>query len=468
MDENNSNVMPATDRGWSDRTHAAIGWSLLAAAALLVFYGTVLSRWLPLPRSVGFRLFILTFLIMSGLWWNTAHRRLARHVADARWSRGLRLAVGVITLALNVPMVVMLMSGRMPAFLATFPTWYAAAFAIWHMGLLVLMPIAAGLRLAVLGLAALARRLAAARNGERPVEQGALDGGGAASVDAGRRAFLRTAVVTVPLAGLGAATLASGAQERRLAVRRHLLRAPWLPDRLRGLTLTHVSDLHVGRHYRPDMLGRLVDEVNRLKSDIVVVTGDVVDVSNDMLPPAIAALRQFEHRHGLFNCIGNHDEIDDRAAFIREMRRYFPLLINQRETVVIGGERLCMAGLDFSRGEEAQGRRRGHAGDAHVTLSGYDAAREGPVIALAHHPHAFDALAARGVPLTLSGHTHGGQIMFTSPGSGNDLGAGRLLFRYVRGWYASGGSKLFVNSGVGNWFPLRVFAPAEVVQIQIV
>lgn len=283
-----------------------------------------------------------------------------------------------------------------------------------------------------------------------------------------RRAFVKTAVVTGPMLGLGGATVTARVQEGRLAVHRHAIAAPWLPARLRGLTITHVSDLHVGRHYRPHMLGRLVEAVNGLKSDMVVVTGDVVDVSNDMLPPAMEAIGQFEHRHGLYQCIGNHDEIDDRDAFVREMRRRFTLLLNERRTLTIGGERLSLAGLDFSRGESSQGRRRGHSGDAAAALAGYDADREGPVIALAHHPHAFDALAARGVPLTLSGHTHGGQIMLTRPDSGLDAGAGRILFRYVRGWYETNGCRLFVNSGVGNWFPLRIHAPAEVVQIQLI
>jgi predicted MPP superfamily phosphohydrolase len=89
------------------------------------------------------------------------------------------------------------------------------------------------------------------------------------------------------------------------------------------------------------------------------------------------------------------------------------------------------------------------------------------VIALAHHPHEWDWLSWAGVPLTLSGHTHGGQIMFTPPGDHPDVGIGRLVFRYPRGFYHTPSSTLFVNSGVGNWFPLRVRAPTEIVQIRL-
>jgi predicted MPP superfamily phosphohydrolase len=257
-------------------------------------------------------------------------------------------------------------------------------------------------------------------------------------------------------------------EEGELIIRRHKLPAPWLPDRLRGLTITHVSDLHVGRLYRPYLLPRLVDVVNGLDSDIVLVTGDIIDNSNDMLPDAVSAIGQFRHRHGLFLCIGNHDEIDDRAAFIRYTRDHLPLLINERRSIEIGGERITIGGLDYSSGPQPRGRRLGDVAAAEEMLLGHRVEREGPVIALAHHPHAFDTLAPLGVPLTLSGHTHGGQIMFTPPGMRPDLGLGQVLFHYIRGFYRQGSSNLYVNSGVGNWFPLRIHAPAEVAQIQLV
>jgi predicted MPP superfamily phosphohydrolase len=83
-------------------------------------------------------------------------------------------------------------------------------------------------------------------------------------------------------------------------------------------------------------------------------------------------------------------------------------------------------------------------------------------IMLAHHPHAFDAAAAAGLPLVLSGHTHGGQMMLT-----RNIGVGPLRFRYWSGVYEKPGSTLFVNNGVGNWFPLRINAPAEVVKLTL-
>jgi predicted MPP superfamily phosphohydrolase len=298
--------------------------------------------------------------------------------------------------------------------------------------------------------------------------------GGDEVVDPDRREWLKTVGIFTPVALFGGLAATNGRQSGRFAVNRYDLPAPWLPQRLRGLTITHVSDLHVGRLYRPYMLPRLVDEVNRLDGDLVMVTGDIVDLSNDVLPETLDAIRQFGHRHGRFMCLGNHDLIDDREEFIRGVRAAgLDLLVDENRILDIGGERITVGAIDWT------GRADGQAATSYEKRArsmqwDYRAGDHGPFIALAHHPHAFDAMAARKIPLTLSGHTHGGQLMFRAPrtdGRGDaerDSGVGKLLFKYLRGFYFQGGSTLFVNSGVGNWFPIRVNAPAEIVQIRLV
>lgn len=447
----------------SDRVYALFGWTLLCLMAALLVYGGWIAPHYPVGRPLRFRLVILTILLFNALWWAIADRRFARFIRSSGRSRALRLITALYCVALNVPILQMLFAGRMPGWLVSAPYSYAAAVTLWHLGLVAWMPIIASARLIVLAGCALARCLREAVRGSRIPR---LED--ESSVDLGRRALLGTAVAGVPMVLLGAGAAASSAQERSLLVHRHRLPAPWLPDRLRGLTITHVSDLHVGRHYRPYRLRRLVDEVNRLDSDLVVITGDIVDVSNDMLPPAMEALKRVEHRHGLFVCIGNHDEIDNRAEFITGVREHLPLLINDRRSLQIGGERLAIAGLDYDRHDAPSPNRAGNIRNINTMLAGYDRSQEGPVITLAHHPHAFDRLAERDVPLTLSGHTHGGQLMLTTPGARLELGAGSLLFRYIRGFYRRTGRTLFVNSGVGNWFPLRIHAPAEIVRIRLV
>ena len=86
-------------------------------------------------------------------------------------------------------------------------------------------------------------------------------------------------------------------------------------------------------------------------------------------------------------------------------------------------------------------------------------------IVIAHHPHAWDY--AGDVPLVLSGHTHGGQLMVNER-----LGFGPAIFRYWSGLYSRNEGtdrqqSLVVSNGVGNWFPLRTAAPAEIVHLTL-
>ena len=71
------------------------------------------------------------------------------------------------------------------------------------------------------------------------------------------------------------------------------------------------------------------------------------------------------------------------------------------------------------------------------------------------------------MPLTLAGHTHGGQLML--PGG---IGPGPLMYRYWSGLYrqptpTGGAAACVVSNGVGNWFPLRMNAPAEIVHLTL-
>jgi predicted MPP superfamily phosphohydrolase len=416
------------------------------------FHGFVTARFLPTPHWVGFRLIILTMFAFNFLWWSIADRRLARHIANASASRTLRMATSAFAVAMMLPLLYMLWRGHIPQLLIS-PLWYATAITLWNLGLVVLMPPVALIRIVGIAVA----RIAGWRRSTPTPE-----------VDLQRRALLRTSVASLPVVLLGGATFGSVGRQNDFLIRREQLPAPWLPDRLRGLTITQISDLHVGRLYRPSMFPRLIDAVNALDSDLLIVTGDLVDNSNEMLPPTLDALGHMRHRHGMFIAIGNHDMIDDREEFIRMTRERYRLLINERQTILIGGERLAIAGLDYSGRDESSPMRAGHRGNVIEMLEGYQKESEGPLIVMAHHPHAWDRLRERDVPLTLSGHTHGGQIMFTPPGAPLELGAGQLLFKYIRGYYRDGGQTLYVNSGVGNWFPMRINAPAEIVQFRLV
>jgi len=456
---------------------------LILAVAMVLFTAAGLVTGWDVPRGIGRRVFFGGILMASLAWWTLADEAIRVIFGRRRWMPVARGVLALFIFVFCLPFVGMVLLGRIPS-LDTWPVFFTSLFQLWHMTLFVMTPIAVLVGYAIWWGYLLVRwmGLTTQRTADDSTTSPGLPPGRSTVHRVGpqivaapsRREFIKAAGLMTPVITTAAFGARYGMQSGKFVINKYDLPAPWLPQRLRGLTITHITDLHLGRLYRPSMLPRLVDGVNGLKSDLIVVTGDIVDVSNDMLPAAIGAFAQMEARRGLHICLGNHDMIDNRDELIdglHDMR--WNLLVDRRMPVTIDGERLTLVGLDWANADVTRWNG-GHRQRTEHVLRGYELEKDGPIIALAHHPHAFDALSDHGARLTLSGHTHGGQLMLTPPrrdGAGDsthDRGIGAMMFRYLRGFYHRGDHSLFVNSGVGNWFPVRWNAPAEIVQIRLV
>jgi len=132
--------------------------------------------------------------------------------------------------------------------------------------------------------------------------------------------------------------------------------------------------------------------------------------------------------------------------------------------VPIGNSIVNVAGIDYPVWARRNGRDRSFGTLVDSALAGRHP--DAPTILLAHHPHAFDRAAEQGVQLTLAGHTHGGQFAVTYI-EGKTVSLGDLMFKYVAGTYRKDGHALYVNRGIGNWFPVRLGAPPEVTLITV-
>jgi len=262
------------------------------------------------------------------------------------------------------------------------------------------------------------------------------------------------------LAGCGAAPAVATGLGLHGALTRHDLRVRSfdipianLPPELEGLTIAHVSDLHSGLFVGPDRLRIMADLTNELNADLVVVTGDLINREMEEFPVALAALQRLRSRYGLFLCEGNHDVIPGDGLVVAACRQNgLALLWNETATITIGASRLLLGGLPWIKpGPDTSPR---------LVRDLYPPRAAGDVrILLAHHPHFFDV--ADSVDLLLSGHTHGGQIMF------GDVGLGNLRFKYNSGRFQRGDLTMIVNNGCGDWFPCRIGAPAEVGRLRL-
>jgi predicted MPP superfamily phosphohydrolase len=247
------------------------------------------------------------------------------------------------------------------------------------------------------------------------------------------------------------------AQLPHFRIRSMTLALPSLPPELDGVRIALVSDLHVGTFTDGRAVRRIVEATSRLDADLVLLPGDLINNSLTDLSAALDAVSNMQSRQGAYLCLGNHDLIDNGAEFIRRAKARVPLLVDEARTVTVRGQPVQMLGLPWDRSED----RIVNA----VRRLGRQLAPGVFPILLAHHPHAFDAAATAGIPLTVAGHTHGGQLMLN-----DSVGFGPLLYRYWSGLYrkpAHNDAALVVSNGAGHWFPVRTGAPAEIVHLTL-
>jgi predicted MPP superfamily phosphohydrolase len=267
--------------------------------------------------------------------------------------------------------------------------------------------------------------------------------------DPARRLFLARGVaagVGGVVAGLAAAGFRSAlgpVQIKELTVK---LRG--LPRELAGFKLVQISDVHIGPLLRKDWLAHVVREIRGIAPDAVAITGDLVDGSVDELREQVAPLQELRPPRGVFFVTGNHEYysgVEDWYAHLPTLG--VRPLRNERAELAKG---LAIAGIEDPTGSP----------DLAKALDGHDPTE--PLVLLAHQPRQFGEAARRSVPLTLSGHTHGGQIWPFA-------WVVALAQPYVAGLHRRGDSQLYVSRGTGFWGPpLRVFAPPEITLFKLV
>lgn len=219
------------------------------------------------------------------------------------------------------------------------------------------------------------------------------------------------------------------------------------------LKIMQISDLHLGSLNR--QLKRLARKVNKVKPDLLFITGDSVDNAANLhileefmklLPPSIkksAILGNWEYWSG----------IDLTELKLLYKRHNCELLVNEAVQYQVSGITVLVSGIDDYVGGTA---------DINKTLLQYE--KSDCHIVLNHCPeYSNNIVAAFGnypaPELILSGHTHGGQINVFGYVPFKPQGSGR----YLKGWYEVGSTKMYVSKGVGTSIvPIRFGARAEV------
>jgi hypothetical protein len=244
-----------------------------------------------------------------------------------------------------------------------------------------------------------------------------------------------------------------------------------LSSDLSHLTVVQLSDIHLGPFMPAEELAGYVDAVNRLKPDLVVLTGDFVDTGPHEAFPCVETLAGLRSQYGVFVCLGNHDVLAGADDALTDLFRKsgVGVLRNDAKTLRVGNSSLNILGIDdlLWGGADlplALKACEGEAGEVRMLLS--------------HRPEIFQRAAGQGVDMVLSGHYHGGQVKL-APFVKN-LSIARLITPYAEGLFhlpARGGavdgrgkdSTLFVSRGIGiTGLPIRINCPPQIAHLRLV
>lgn len=263
----------------------------------------------------------------------------------------------------------------------------------------------------------------------------------------------RTALKAFVATGIGAVTggAAYGFLYGRGALELTRVTVPvsGLPPELAGVRVGLITDIHRSRWVTAEDVVAAVNLVMSAKPDVIVLGGDYVTWGDRQYVGAAAdALSDLSAPHGVFAILGNHDDDHDMPAALASKR--VQVLRDARTRLVIGGSALELVGIRFWTKRQAE-------------IAALVREAKDPVVLLAHDPRRFTEAAALNVPLVLSGHTHGGQVVLPALGA-----VAARNFPVVAGMARRDRTTLFVSRGVGTvYVPIRVNCPPEVVLLTL-
>lgn len=248
------------------------------------------------------------------------------------------------------------------------------------------------------------------------------------------------------------------AEAVNIRVRRLTVKTSKLPEGTNRLTVAHITDLHLGLLVRDNILEKVIKVIEDARPDVIVSTGDLIDIEVNHIDPLIERLRTVQAPLGKYASMGNHEffvGIKNSAALIEKAG--FTILRNR--AVTLEGL-LTVAGIDDRLGDRI--KEPGPAGPSEEEVLG-GLLRSTFTLILKHRPE-MNRNTLGQYDLQLSGHTHKGQMFPVH------LFIKLFLYPHYSGYTQFyKGSSLYVSSGAGTTCcPVRFLAPPETTIIDIV
>lgn len=282
-----------------------------------------------------------------------------------------------------------------------------------------------------------------------------------------RRKFFELTTAGAVTGGLAVASYGTIFEANRPQLVSLEVTLPRLAESWDGFRIAQLSDLHYDDYFSVVPLRKAIDIVNRLKPDLIVLTGDFVTsplqpsghsrarAAAAPIEPCAQCLSQLRAPSGVLAVLGNHDVDTDAARIIEVLQSHSTQVLRNRSLPIEReGKRVWFAGVD----DVLAGKP-----DLKLALGGIPPSE--PVVLLAHEPDFADFAAHYPVDLQLSGHSHGGQIRLPLLGAPYLPKLGR---RYPWGLRRIDSLVLYTNVGVGTIrIPMRLNCPPEVTLITL-
>lgn len=277
-----------------------------------------------------------------------------------------------------------------------------------------------------------------------------------------RRSFLKKIFgTTLAFLGLGGGTYyyAREIEPGMLTIREETIASSKIPEELQNFRVVQFSDTHIGFNYTLDQLTELIKKINKLKPDLVVFTGDLVDKPhlynwNDQLIQILSGINAIKGKYWVY---GNHDHGGYGTEIVQQTmeKSNFKLLQNSHVTIENQGAKFNLAGID----DMILGQP-----NIQQTLKG--AKTEYFTLLLAHEPDFADISKNYVIDAQFSGHSHGGQVRIPFFGH---IYTPTFAEEYVQGKFTLGSNplQLFVNRGIGTTrLPYRFLCKPELTVYQ--
>lgn len=274
------------------------------------------------------------------------------------------------------------------------------------------------------------------------------------SIDKGRRTLLRTSIMAAPAYVLGASSIAA-MQPDDYEIVRKTITIPDLPEKLKGLKIALISDIHSGPYMDKYDMDGYVNVVNSLKPDVILIPGDFVNNDNEQVVPLCDAFQRLQAEYGVYGSLGNHDYFDSADYVANEIQNCgVNLLRNGHSIIEPRGEKFAIIGMEDVHPNDTF--------DQHFKPAVKGLSPELPHVLMCHKPYYLEHAAGWGVKFMVSGHTHGGQIVLARLFDAV-LSPATLVSSYIEGLYTADATQMYITRGIGMvGIPVRINCPPEV------